>query len=253
MRMMILAAVGLSAVATGAVTQEWTPHQGEGLSAAAQARWPSGAILFARCDAGQLALLAPLAAPIEGDLVRVEYAFDGADPVGESWSVSGDGRTVFARNPGRFARALMGASSLSLHVAGDSGPSQRFNLDLSDQAEPLARTLTACGERLQDPSDALPLITNPQWAQRPNAAIIRNLYPLEAAAAGQSGVAHAACIARWDGVLEDCRLLSETPRAQGFGEATLGAARHHRLEPVAPQGSDPRRGLVHLSIRWQVG
>jgi len=253
MRMMILAALGLSAAATGALTQEWTPHQGEDMNAGAQARWPSGAILFARCDAGQLALLAPLAAPIEGDLVRVEYGFDGADPVGESWSVSGDGRTVFARNPGRFARALMGASSLSLHVAGDSGPSQRFNLDLSDQAEPLARTLTACGERLQDPSDALPLITNPQWAQRPNAAIIRNLYPLEAAAAGQSGVAHAACVARWDGVLEDCRLLSETPRALGFGEATLGAARHHRLEPVAPQGSDPRRGLVHLSIRWQVG
>ena len=253
MRMMILAAVGLSVMATGSTAQEWTARQGEGLSAAAEARWPSGAILFARCDEGQLALLAPLAAPIEGDLARVEYGFDGADPVTESWSVSGDGRTVFARNPGRFVRALMGASNLSMRVAGESGPNQRFTLDLSDQAEPLAMTLTACGERLQDPSDALPLITSPRWAERPNDAIIRNLYPLDAAAAGQSGVAHAACVARWDGTLEDCRLLSETPRAMGFGEATLAAARHHRMEPVAPQGSDPRRGLVHLSIRWQVG
>lgn len=255
MRLMILAGLGLATAAGMAAAQEWRANPEGSAVTTATARWESGAILFSRCEQGQLAVMIPLAVAVQGDTARVSYSFDQSAPVGETWSVSADGRTAFARNPGRFARALMNGSSLALTIAGEDAPSQRFELDLDRQAEPLARTLTACGQSLEDSRDALPLIDDPHWIQRPSTALIRNLYPLEAAAAGRSGIAHVACVARWDGVLEDCSLLSETPRGLGFGEATLGAARHHRLEPATPAGANARarRGLVHLSMRWQLG
>ena len=253
MRMVIMAAAGLLASAGGAMSQDWGPYGEEQGVVGAVARWPSGAILFARCDNGRLDLLAPLAAPVEGEFALAEYSFNDGDTTVESWSASADGRTVFARNPARFARTLMSASSLSLRVTGDNAPSQRFELNLSSDTASLASTLNACGHTLTDSRDALPLISAPQWASRPNASIIRRLYPLEAAAAQTTGVAHVACVARWDGTLEDCRLLSETPPDMGFGEATLRAARHHRLEAAPQHGADPRRGMVHLSIRWELG
>ena len=252
MRMMILAGLGLATVAGAAGAQEWRANA-DGPATTATARWESGAILFSRCAQGQLALLVPLAVAVQGDTARVSYSFDQGEPVGETWSVSADGRTAFARNPGRFARALMNGSSLSLTVAGQDAPSQRFELDLARQADPLARTLTACGQRLEDSRDALPLIDDPQWVERPSPAQINRLYPLAAASANQSGIAHVACVARWDGALEDCRLLSETPGGLDFGAATLAAARHHRLAPVQPTTRGPQRGLVHLSMRWQLG
>lgn len=252
MRMMILAGFGLAAITGGASAQEWRAAADQG-RVTATAQWESGAILFSRCDRGQLALLVPLAVTVEGDTARVSYSFDQGAPVAEIWSVSADGRTAFARNPARFARALMNASSLSLTVAGQDAPSQRFELDLDRQAEPLASTLSACGQRLEDSRDGLPLIEDPQWIQRPSPAQINRLYPLAAASANRSGIAHVACVARWDGVLEDCHVLSETPGGLDFGAATLAAARHHRLAPVAQTGADRRRGVVHLSMRWQLG
>lgn len=251
MRVMMTAAI-LLASAGAAAAQDWTAYNDQGMVGAV-ARWPSGAILFARCDAGQLALLTPLAAPVEGGFARAEYSFNDGETAVETWSASADGRTVFARNPARFSRALMSASSLSLRVTGDDAPSQRFELNLPSDTRPLADTLNACGDTLTDSRDALPLISAPQWASRPNASVIQRLYPLEAAASETSGVAHVACVARWDGTLEDCRLLSETPPDMGFGEATLRAARRHRLEAAPQQGTDPRRGMVHLTIRWELG
>lgn len=253
MRMWVMAVAAVLVSTGGATAQNWNPYDSDQGVVGAVARWPSGAILFARCADGRLDLLAPLAVPVGGEFAVAEYSFNDGETTAESWSASADGRTIFARNPARFARTLLSASSLSLRVTGNNAPSQRFELNLSSDTASLAQTLAACGQTLTDSRDALPLISAPQWASMPNAAVIRRLYPLEAAAAETSGVAHVACVARWDGTLEDCQLLSETPPDLGFGEATLRAARHHRLQAAPQQGADPRRGLVHLSIRWEVG
>lgn len=80
----------------------------------------------------------------------------------------------------------------------------------------------------------LPVITRPDWLERP--ANLARYYPARALALEREGVVTLDCIVGLDGRLA-CAVVSETPRAWGFGEAALRIAADHRMVPATLDGA----------------
>ncbi|MBW8304574.1 MAG: energy transducer TonB, partial [Brevundimonas sp.] len=71
----------------------------------------------------------------------------------------------------------------------------------------------------------------------PAALALRQYHPPEALRRGMSGTAVVSCRIREDTVLDDCRVLSETPPGQGFGAAGVRAAvAEYRFRPAMVDG-----------------
>lgn len=64
----------------------------------------------------------------------------------------------------------------------------------------------------------------------------RRAHPPAALRAGRSGRAELSCLIGLDERLSDCRVLSETPAGQGFGEAALRLATAFRVRPPMVEG-----------------
>lgn len=73
--------------------------------------------------------------------------------------------------------------------------------------------------------------TPPMILRGPTTAEILSVVPPEARRARQAGRASINCLVRLDQRLEDCRVVTETPRGFGFGEAGLRAAGFFRYRP----------------------
>ena len=66
---------------------------------------------------------------------------------------------------------------------------------------------------------------------------LRRYHPPEALRRGVSGTAVVSCRIREDTVLDQCRVLSETPAGQGFGAAGVAAAiAEYRFRPAMIDG-----------------
>src|SRR5690606_13765990 len=130
-----------------AAAQTWTAQPpSDDWGAAAIAQWDSGAAMVARCHNGDFRLSTRLAAPMEGPIATVSYAFDEGEAQSVVSALTEDGQAVFARFPAEFARALMSARSLDMTVEDHETPPQRYVLETPGQPEVLGEVLTACGE-----------------------------------------------------------------------------------------------------------
>ncbi|GLS02809.1 hypothetical protein GCM10007859_28430 [Brevundimonas denitrificans] len=69
-----------------------------------------------------------------------------------------------------------------------------------------------------------------------------------ALAEGQ-GVVRVQCVAQADGRLTDCKILSERPAGQWFGEAALRAAGQARLGPDALRGEGAK---IEYNVRFRL-
>lgn len=82
------------------------------------------------------------------------------------------------------------------------------------------------------------VIRNPTWVSAP-----RPEYPQRAQDRGvEGGTVQLECRTLANGLVESCRVISETPHGAGFGEAAVAAARASRVRPrevngVAMEGS----------------
>ena len=90
------------------------------------------------------------------------------------------------------------------------------------------------------------VITNPDWARRPNGDEFSRFYPN----VDNSGEAHIRCDVRADGRLAGCLVLSESPPGQGFGEATLKIASFFQMKPRLIDGRPVGGAVVETTIRW---
>jgi TonB family protein len=88
------------------------------------------------------------------------------------------------------------------------------------------------------PNTRITLMTNPVWAGAPTFEAVERAYPDKGAGANGLAVAH--CQVRDDGRLTACRVASEAPRKQGFGQAAVKLAADFRVQPEvmahAPKG-----------------
>ncbi len=98
------------------------------------------------------------------------------------------------------------------------------------------------------PNTRITLMTNPVWAKTPSFETVDRAYP--EAAGGATGFAVAHCRVGGDGRLSACRVATEEPRKQGFGEAAVKLAADFRVQPEivhAPRGESVE---VEVPIRF---
>ncbi|RZJ29982.1 MAG: TonB family protein [Brevundimonas sp.] len=89
------------------------------------------------------------------------------------------------------------------------------------------------------------MITNPSWV-RP----VSPEYPATAIANGVTeGRVTLRCTGNSLGALVGCEVVAETPEGQGFGDATLAAARRARLSPLTVDGA-AEDASVQFSVRF---
>ena len=90
----------------------------------------------------------------------------------------------------------------------------------------------------------------PVWVEAPDAQQMAAAYPTKAMAAGQGGRAQIRCTATADGALADCRLVSEEPVGEGFGDAALGLASRFRMQTALLDGASAVGGTFDVALRF---
>jgi len=88
------------------------------------------------------------------------------------------------------------------------------------------------------------------WAQRPSARRISELYPQRALREGVGGRVTMDCVVQPSlGVA--CTIASESPAGEGFGRAALSAANSYRAAPTLSDGSSAVGARARLSVSFQ--
>jgi TonB family protein len=86
------------------------------------------------------------------------------------------------------------------------------------------------------------------WAEAPSFADLAAAFPAGARAAHMAGEANLFCTIGSDRRLHGCRVVSETPQGQGFGDAARSLTRRFRAPPDQP-GAETLVG-AHTQIRF---
>lgn len=102
-----------------------------------------------------------------------------------------------------------------------------------------------------DPMDDtfVPLITDPDWAKKPNGNDVAGFYPETAQIKHQGGGAVIVCRVLKNGGLEDCTVIIESPEGFDFGNAARRMAlRKFKMKPLTVAGKPFSGGVVVIPI-----
>lgn len=95
-----------------------------------------------------------------------------------------------------------------------------------------------------------PRITSPDWRRRASFADVEKVYPRGARKKRLAGRAAIMCRVTREGTLADCRVQSETPEGEGFGEAVLKLVPLFQMRSPAGDGQLTGEATVHIPIRF---
>lgn len=91
-----------------------------------------------------------------------------------------------------------------------------------------------------------------QWVRLPTGDDFARFYPPDALERGIAGHATMKCRFKSDGTLTDCDIVEETPRARGFGAATLRLAQKFQAAPTTDEGEAIEGITVTIPIGWRL-
>jgi protein TonB len=94
------------------------------------------------------------------------------------------------------------------------------------------------------------VITNPDWARKPNGDDMAQYYPTRAMDLGKEGSVTIKCTVNAKGTLDSCSVLSETPADLGFGAASLRMSKLFKMKPKQADGKSVDGGEITIPIRW---
>jgi TonB family protein len=122
---------------------------------------------------------------------------------------------------------------------------------LSFVASVASAAVPAAAIPIVGPSAVGAVIADPEWERQPDAGAISRRYPERALERGVSGRALLECAVAGSGALQDCRVVSETPKEQGFGDAALAMAWDFKMKPRTVAGEPVEGAHVRIPIRFQ--
>jgi len=93
--------------------------------------------------------------------------------------------------------------------------------------------------------------THAGWKAKPDGMDLQRFYPERAQRRNVSGSARIECGLSAEGVLHDCRVLSETPPGMGFGDAALKTTVLFQMAPATHDGQ-PIESAVIIPVRFQL-
>ncbi len=99
---------------------------------------------------------------------------------------------------------------------------------------------------------APPSIRNPSWLTKPTADQLARVYPRRAVDRGLSGAVTLDCRVTAAGTVEACRVLTESPKGLGFGDAALSATRYFRMSPRTVGGEPVEGAKVRIPMGFML-
>ncbi|USQ96325.1 TonB family protein [Caulobacter sp. RL271] len=92
---------------------------------------------------------------------------------------------------------------------------------------------------------------NPNWLRKPTGQDIANVFPKKAIDDGVAGKATIGCQVTTEGFLQNCKVLSESPKDYNFGAAGLQLTPQLRMTPKIRGGKAVPGGTVAIPINWE--
>ena len=97
-----------------------------------------------------------------------------------------------------------------------------------------------------------PVITHPQWVQKPTADQLMRAYPTRALERDITGSATLSCLVKVDGSLTGCDVVQQSPPTAGFGRSALSLSRYFQLSPRTVDGQAVDGARVNVTIRFDL-
>lgn len=93
-------------------------------------------------------------------------------------------------------------------------------------------------------------ITNPDWVKKPRPEELMATWPAKAGRKGMSGKATISCQVNAQGLLEQCKVESESPAGEGFGAAALLLAPSFKMKPKTVDGRPVGGAMITIPINY---
>ncbi|NBW12429.1 MAG: hypothetical protein EBR82_30800 [Caulobacteraceae bacterium] len=210
-------------------------------------------LVAVRCQAGTLDVLLTGAPAAAGTDRHVRLSVGAIADEEQVWLSTPGSPVVSPPNADRVARQLRTGGTLDVRIdalpaGGDfpATPPRRYRLPIPASPAAIDQVLTACGQPLTNPRDALPRATAVTWRTLPQGQFPQG--------AMQDGVKAAAvrlsCLVGASGTPEECLVVSTDPPRDDFRQQALDAARLGALDLGAMPGQAGR--VIEFTIRYRL-
>ena len=88
----------------------------------------------------------------------------------------------------------------------------------------------------------------PEWRKRPSGDDIARTYPQRAKIEKVGGRVVIRCVAKANGVLEQCEVISEEPSGYGFGKAAIKLGASFAMEKFTTDGASVEGATVIIPL-----